>query len=51
MSDLPSKTEIVRLRVTPAAKRRWRAAAKRERRTLSDWLARLADAAVTPPPA
>jgi hypothetical protein len=45
-----AKTEVVRLRVTPADKRRWQAAAKRERRTLSDWLERIVDAALTPPP-
>jgi hypothetical protein len=45
-----AKTELVRLRLPPRVKRSWEAAAGRAGLTLSEWLRRLADAAVTPPP-
>lgn len=38
------------LRVTAGERRRWRAAAKRNRMTVSAWLVQLANTAAPPPP-
>lgn len=45
-----AKTELVRLRLPPRVKRTWETAAVRAGLTLSEWLRRVADAAVAPPP-
>lgn len=45
-----AKTELVRLRLPPRVKRAWEVAAARSGLTLSEWLRRLGDAAVTPAP-
>lgn len=45
-----AKTELVRLRLPPKVKRAWETAAARSGLTLSEWLRRLGDAAVTPSP-
>lgn len=48
---LPPKSELVRLRLPPRVKRRWEVAAVAAGLTLSEWLRRIADAALTTPPA
>lgn len=45
-APLPSpRTRSIRVRVTDAERERWGEAAKRDRRTLSDWIRLVADAA------
>lgn len=41
----PPRTRSLRVRVTDAERERWGEAAQRDRRTLSDWIRIVADAA------